>query len=67
MIEHPGIYQPRTPLTDEEKADKAWAWANSLTPKQLHGCIYTLSVDIDAYQPAERKALLQVATLALRP
>jgi hypothetical protein len=54
-----------TTLTDDQKAYKAWAWAKSLTPKQLHGCIYTLSVDIDAYTPAERKALLQVATQVL--
>lgn len=54
-------------MTDQERADKAWAWAQSLSPRELHRCIYTLSVDIDAFDPADRKALLQVATLALNP
>lgn len=53
------------PKTAEEKADAAWAWATALDPKGLHLAVYTLSMDIDAYAPETRKAVLQAATIAL--
>lgn len=47
-----------------QEREAAFAWASSLDLHDLHWMV-TIMTDLDALQPAERKAILEVVSMRL--